>query len=67
MTSPVAIDPLESVNDLVRRLPDALPVLNAFGLDTCCGGALSLADAARANGLAVDDLLDAIRAAVAAR
>ena len=34
------------VDDVVARHPGAFSVLNAFGVDTCCGGAASLAEAA---------------------
>jgi DNA-binding MarR family transcriptional regulator len=27
-----------SVNEIIRRYPAALPVLNEFAIDTCCGG-----------------------------
>jgi len=49
-----------SVNDVLSRWPAALPSLNAFGIDTCCGGSDSLADAAREAGVAVNTLWNAI-------
>ncbi len=39
-----------SVNEIVRRWPAAVAALNERGIDTCCGGALSLRDAAGAAG-----------------
>ena len=53
----------DTLNAIVARYPRALPVLQRFGLDTCCGGALSLRDAAQHHGLAVEDVLRALRAA----
>ena len=35
-----------SVNDVIQRCPDTLPVFSAYGLDTCCRGNLSVRDAA---------------------
>ena len=53
----------ETLNAIVARYPQALPALQRLGLDTCCGGALSLRDAAQHHGLAVEDVLRALRAA----
>jgi regulator of cell morphogenesis and NO signaling len=53
------IDPKLTLNQLIQRHPDVLPVLAAAGIDTCCGGALSLEEAARRAGV---DLVDLERA-----
>lgn len=60
----IAVDPNETLNELVARAPDSLPVLQRFGLDTCCGGALTLALAARYHDLVLDELLAAIAEAL---
>ena len=52
--------PAVSVNDVLRESPAAAGILNRLGIDTCCGGSLSLADAAAAAGLPLADLLAAI-------
>jgi len=57
------IDIDDSINTIVMRYPQALPVLQRFGLDTCCGGALALQVAARHHGLDLAELLAALRAA----
>jgi iron-sulfur cluster repair protein YtfE (RIC family) len=57
----IAVDPAETLNELVARAPEALPVLRRFGLDTCCGGALTLVVAARHHGIVLDELLAALR------
>lgn len=31
-----------TLNEIMARHPEAMPVLSAFGLDTCCGGAKTL-------------------------
>jgi regulator of cell morphogenesis and NO signaling len=51
------------VNDVVGQHPAALPVLNRYGLDTCCGGALSLDEAARHHDLDLAALLADLNAA----
>jgi iron-sulfur cluster repair protein YtfE (RIC family) len=63
----LALDADLTINDLVRLHPEALPVLQLYGLDACCGGPLPLAEAARRHGLALDELLQAVRAAIGAR
>ena len=45
------IDPDLSVDDALRRYPAAAAVFNAFGVDACCGGARSIRDAAREDGV----------------
>lgn len=56
-----AIMPDSTVNDVLLRHPATVAVFNAFGVDACCGGAASLADAARDAGISLDALLDALR------
>lgn len=63
-TTPGTIDASETLNELVARAPAALPVFQRFGLDTCCGGALTLAVAAQHHGLEVNELLAALREAL---
>jgi regulator of cell morphogenesis and NO signaling len=53
-----------TVNDLLRRVPAAMPILNRFGVDTCCGGGLPLVEAARHAGVSPDELLAALRPVV---
>ena len=53
----MTIRPDLTVDDLVRRRSDALPILAALGIDTCCGGGDSLALAAARAGLTFDQLL----------
>jgi len=46
-----SIDPNSTLSEIVRRYPAARGVFNAHGLDTCCGGGLPVAEAARRHGL----------------
>lgn len=50
-----------TVNDLLRETPSAAAVLNRLGIDTCCGGSLSLAEAAASVGLPLAQLLAALQ------
>jgi regulator of cell morphogenesis and NO signaling len=56
----------DTLNEIVARYPAALPVLQRFGLDTCCGGALPLATAAEHHALDAGVLLAALAEACAA-
>ena len=55
------LSPMLSVNDLLRHCPASGAVLNQLGIDTCCGGSLSLAEAAASINLPLARLLDALR------
>ncbi len=56
------IHPDRTLNDIVATLPEALPVLHGFGMDTCCGGGLTLATAVERHHLSLDAVLAALRA-----
>lgn len=56
------LNPELTLNELVAADPRVLPILSAHGLDTCCGGAHTLSDAARLHGLNLPALLAALRA-----
>jgi iron-sulfur cluster repair protein YtfE (RIC family) len=62
-TMPI-IDLQQTVNDIVRRHPATLPIFNAFGIDSCCGGALPLATIAARHGIALDVLSGALESAL---
>jgi iron-sulfur cluster repair protein YtfE (RIC family) len=50
----------QSVNDALKQWPKAVGALNAFGIDTCCGGNASLSAAAAEAGVPIEALLAAI-------
>jgi len=52
-----------SINEIIRRVPASIAVLNEYGIDTCCGGEISLAESAKEIGVAPEDILRAITAA----
>ena len=62
-TQQTSITPEMTINEITQRSPKTLPVLNGFGLDTCCGGPLSLEEAARRHGLDLAELLASLEAA----
>jgi regulator of cell morphogenesis and NO signaling len=55
-----------TVNETIARFPATMAVFNRFGIDTCCGGGVTIEEAARRDGLDLDALLDALAAAAAA-
>ena len=55
-----------SVNAVLTIFPSTLPVFNRFGLDMCCGGDLSVADAARAADVDAETLCSALTSAIVA-
>lgn len=59
------IDQHLTVNDVLRRHPDTLAVLNRFGVDACCGGGDTLAEAAEREGIELAQLLQELRRAMA--
>ena len=61
-TTNTTIVDTDALNTIVARHPQALQVLQHFGLDTCCGGALSLHLAVEHHGLDLEQVLAALRA-----
>ncbi|APD08642.1 hypothetical protein YIM73518_24450 [Thermus brockianus] len=48
------------VNEILRRYPEAVRLLSGLGLDTCCGGAEPLEEAARQAGRDPIEVLNAL-------
>ena len=49
-----------TVNDTLLRYPSTVAVFNQFGVDACCGGANTIAEAARESKVNLDALLAAL-------
>jgi iron-sulfur cluster repair protein YtfE (RIC family) len=60
------IAPASTVNDVIARFPETVSVFNAFGIDSCCGGAASLEEASRRDGVNLAALLTALESVVVA-
>jgi regulator of cell morphogenesis and NO signaling len=58
------IDESCTVNEVLLRHPESMKVFNAFGIDSCCGGAATLRDAARDSGLLPETLVFALESVV---
>jgi regulator of cell morphogenesis and NO signaling len=59
MQSITSID-IATVKEIVAQYPETLAVFNRFGIDSCCGGGVPVADAARRDGADPDALLAAL-------
>jgi iron-sulfur cluster repair protein YtfE (RIC family) len=60
------IQPTSIVNETLSRYPATTGVFNRFGIDACCGGAVSINDAATRDGADPGQLLDALNSAIGA-
>ena len=60
------LDCTRSVNDTVARFPETLAVFDKLGIDSCCGGGLSVEDAARRGEVDPAKLCGALEEAVRA-
>lgn len=61
------VDPALTVDAMMSRHPETIAVFNRFGMDTCCGSAVPIADAARRDGVDLDQLLRALEEAAGTR
>lgn len=63
MTTP-RIDPTLTVNEILQRHPATIGVINAHGIDSCCGGGIPLATVARENELDLEALIADLEATI---
>ncbi|HET7372617.1 MAG TPA: DUF542 domain-containing protein [Gemmatimonadaceae bacterium] len=64
MSDVIQLDPSLTINEIVARYPETIAVFNRFGMDTCCGGGVPVDEAARRDGLNLDQILAALRDAM---
>ena len=51
-----ALDTTTTVNDVIQMYPESVGVFNELGIDACCGGDASLAEAASRDGVDLESL-----------
>lgn len=51
------------VNDCIRDFPGTIGVFTKFNIDSCCGGAVSIEEAAGRDGADLDELMKALNEA----
>lgn len=61
------IDPTLTLDEITNRFPETIEVFNRFGIDMCCGGAATLAEAAARDGVKLPELQHALHEALAHR
>lgn len=66
MNDAVQFDPSMTIKEIAARFPASIPVFNRFGFDTCCGGGVAVAEAARREGIDSEAVVDALREAIEA-
>ena len=67
MQTTLSLDPTMTINAIVARHPETIPVFNRLGMDTCCGGGVSVEEAARRDGLPLDDVVAELQKAIGPR
>ncbi|HEY4716559.1 MAG TPA: DUF542 domain-containing protein [bacterium] len=53
-----------SINEIIKKFPQSIGVFNKFNLDSCCGGAESLENAAKKSEVDLAILIEAIDNAI---
>ena len=59
------LDTETTVNEVIRMYPESVSVFNELGIDACCGGDASLAEAAWRDGVDLGSLLTRLDAVAA--
>jgi regulator of cell morphogenesis and NO signaling len=54
----------KTVNDVIRDHPESVAVFSRHGIDSCCGGALPVREAAGHHDVPLDELLEELRGAI---
>lgn len=67
MAEAVQFDAALTINEIVTAYPETISVFNGFGLDTCCGGGVGVDEAARRDGIDVNEVITALNRVIAAR
>lgn len=52
------------INDCIKKYPDTIGVFNKFNIDSCCGGAVSLEEAAKRDKANLEELLKMLNGVV---
>ena len=53
-----------TINNIIKEYPQSIAVFNKFRIDSCCGGGQSVEKTATADGVDIEDLLQALNEAV---
>lgn len=61
MPAATTLDPTLTINQIVARFPETIPIFDRFGLDICCGGDVRVEEAAQRDGVDAAEVLSALR------
>ena len=71
MSSKINVEPqivklieTETIRDIVEKHPEVMPILAGHGLDLCCGGGHTIAEAVRLHELDAELVTEQIAAAI---
>lgn len=67
MPEAMRFDSTVTINEIVASHPETIPVFNRFGLDICCGGGVRVDEAARRDGIDVNEIIAALNVVLAPR
>lgn len=67
MPATTVLDTALTINEIVARFPETIPVFNRFGLDICCGGGVRVDEAAQRDGIDSAEVISALRQAIERR
>lgn len=62
MTEPKVIKD-DIVNNVIKAFPKTIGVFTEFSIDSCCGGAVSIEEAASRDGASLEEILKALNTA----
>ena len=60
MPETLQLDPSITIKEIVAAHPETIPVFNRFGFDTCCGGGVRVEEAARRDGIDLNEVIAAL-------
>jgi len=60
MSELTQLAPTLTINEIVARYPEAIAVFDRFGFDTCCGGGITVGEAARRDSVDASAVLSAL-------
>ena len=59
------LDASATINDITTRYPQVITVFNDFGVEICCGGDITVSEAAERDGVDLQALTTALENAIA--
>ncbi len=63
MKEEAKITKYQIVNDVIKEYPNTIGVFSRFNIDSCCGGAATIEEAALRDGAPLDELLEELNKA----